>query len=1127
MPNIAMSGRIPTSILWFLLWPVLISIAGCCNAPSPGPNPPEPPAKSEMDASDVAQNNRGVALMLQFNYSDALDVFSALAQKHPHELDLQVNQAIAQLNRQQSGDVEAALTTLERVLEEKPGHQRALFCRGLLLLYRGDADQAAESFSAVTDQDASDAFAAYWFGQSLAEGQNYEEALKWYEKAAELDPYLRSAYYGSFVALRQLGRSDQAKEKLEDYERLKHNLLGRLAEFKYTRMGSKGEAVSIGTAERISQSLPKGPAFAQMETLQIDGAAQQSWQSAEGKTPSVTVADINRDGQLDLYVTGLQVGDGLANAVCLRNGEALELQPDHPLAKINHVNAALWGDCDNDGRTDVYLCRDGENQLWRVGENETWEDVTVDTGTAAGSAHTIDGAMYDADHDGDLDLLLVNADGVVDLLNNNRDGTFQSIAEELGLESDGRPVRSLIVADLDNDRDMDIVIVKQQPPHEILINDRAWNYRAAGSGFDALTNAEIDVAVSADLDNDGLAEIVAASGNTITSYQPNRDGRWQTQELASLESLSAIDRLVVQDVQGDGQDDLIVADPEGWVLVTLSSDDSEPAEAFHAAELAGLAIASFNSERGVSVVGLRDGQPPAIWRPGQGRFKFVEINYVGRTNEADQLRSNASGIGVHTAARIDSRRISFAGIRNSSGPGQSLMPLSIGLGGSDAIDYVTLRWPDGVLQTEISVAPGAHTFSETQRQLSSCPVLFCHNGEEFAFVTDLLGVGGMGFAIGRNEYAPSTPQENVLLPEGALAAVGGSLRLKLTEPMEEACYLDHVQLVAYDLPPMWQMTIDERMNIAGPKATGKPVFYRQSLQPIAATNDRGDNVLSDLKSADQKAAPPASRDSRFLGRTENHWIELTFAAPLDEFSQPTLLAHGWVEYPYSQTMFAAWQANAAYEAPTIEALAADGDWVTVLEQFGYPAGMPREMSVPLEGLPKNCRKLRITTNQEIYWDHLVVIDAEVCAEVKVRALTMEWAELAECGFPAWNFGPERRPHFNWTKRSPLWDTRHQSGNYTQFGRVEPLVSQRDSAVAIIGPGEEVEFHFATSPEPPADGWTRRYVLETAGWCKDMDMYTQDGETVGPLPTHKELTPQEAVRRDELHRNFNTRYRSGY
>jgi hypothetical protein len=51
------------------------------------------------------------------------------------------------------------------------------------------------------------------------------------------------------------------------------------------------------------------------------------------------------------------------------------------------------------------------------------------------------------------------------------------------------------------------------------------------------------------------------------------------------------------------------------------------------------------------------------------------------------------------------------------------------------------------------------------------------------------------------------------------------------------------------------------------------------------------------------------------------------------------------------------------------------------------------------------------------------------------------------------------------------------------------------------------------------------VLETNGWCKDMDLYTEHGETVDPLPvrnTSRHPNPQ----RDELHRQFNTRFMTG-
>jgi len=43
---------------------------------------------------------------------------------------------------------------------------------------------------------------------------------------------------------------------------------------------------------------------------------------------------------------------------------------------------------------------------------------------------------------------------------------------------------------------------------------------------------------------------------------------------------------------------------------------------------------------------------------------------------------------------------------------------------------------------------------------------------------------------------------------------------------------------------------------------------------------------------------------------------------------------GWIEYPYAQTLFAAWQAGAAYRAPTIDARGADGRWRLLRREFG-------------------------------------------------------------------------------------------------------------------------------------------------------------------------------------------------
>jgi hypothetical protein len=194
------------------------------------------------------------------------------------------------------------------------------------------------------------------------------------------------------------------------------------------------------------------------------------------------------------------------------------------------------------------------------------------------------------------------------------------------------------------------------------------------------------------------------------------------------------------------------------------------------------------------------------------------------------------------------------------------------------------------------------------------------------------------------------------------------------------------------------------------------------------------------------------------------------------------------------------------------------------------------MVLPIDAdrLPSGCDALRISTNVEVYWDRLSLAWAEPCPRARRVELPLVGATLAEVGFAKRTTGPQRFPHYDYADRAPLWDTRHPAGWYTAFGGVLPLISSVDDAVAVMGPGEEVELVFdgrvATEVAAPGgdqeERWTRRFVLELNGWCKDMDLYTRDGETVGPMPHREGATPAGIEARDALHERFNTRYRSG-
>lgn len=1083
-------------------------------------------AVSEERHQLVTENNRGVGLMGRFDYAAAHSVFSDLSRRYPDMADVQINLAIATLNRQLDGDEQRALDLARAVLESEPDHLRAHYVAGLMLLYLGDTRNAQTHFQAVVDGDPRDAYAAYYLGQVLTQASHYEAALAQYRRAIELDPYLRSAYYGAFQVLRRLKRVQEARSLITDYQRLNNNPRARLAEFKYTRMGPKANALALDVGPPAPPFRSTQPLFAPQEVLPVAEADTVPWGTPPDRRPAgLSGVDINGDGVLDLYAAGALEAPESHNLVLLGRADGTGYTPrmDHPLARVPHVNAAVWGDYDNDGLPDVYLLRNGPNELWQQRAAGTWENVTASTETGNGDYDSVDGALFDADHDGDLDLFVVNADGPNELLNNDLNGRFRPIARERGIAGDKRnPSRQILPTDLDGDRDVDLVIINRVPPHEVYLNDRLWDYRPA-PGYSDFAATPALAAIAEDRDADGRNELYTIDlEGVIRAWSPDMEDIWRPFELARIEPFDASwAQLAVADLTGDGSLELVTAFPSGWRAVDASGQSLASSGSTDGIA-AGIPFLD-HPARGPSILALRSQGGLQRWAPGPGRAPFLSLSLSGREEQGQSMRSNASGIGAAVALRVGDRWSLAQTYRRVSGPGQGLQPLSIGLGGAPQTDFVAIDWTDGVYQSELGLGPGpTHRITETQRQLSSCPVLFTWDGQRFRFVSDVLGVGGLGFATGPGQYATPRPWENFLMPADALAADRGRFRIKITEPMEETAYLDAVRLVAYDLPSGWQMVLDERMGTAEPLPTGRPLYFRDEVLPARAVNERGQDVTTALRHADGRAAPVGPLDRRFIGRlAERHTLELSFPQGIEAGpGEALLVADGWVEYPYSQTMFAAWQADAAYESPTIEYRDRYGVWQTLYAQIGYPAGMPRRMSIPLSGLPSGTRELRIHTTLEIYWDRLAIAATDAEPEVRRTVLPLQSAEVRKSGFPVRVKHPQRRPDFDYMNRAPFWDTRYMEGFYTRLGAATELVAGIDDALAVIGAGDELTLNYTDTLTPLPEGWTRFFVLELNGWAKDMNLYTRSGETVAPLPG------RDNPRRRELHDRYNTRYQSG-
>ncbi len=502
------------------------------------------------------------------------------------------------------------------------------------------------------------------------------------------------------------------------------------------------------------------------------------------------------------------------------------------------------------------------------------------------------------------------------------------------------------------------------------------------------------------------------------------------------------------------------------------------------------------------------GQPPALAaNKGNGQH-WLALRLGGHWRVKPELmRTNSHAIGTRLVLEGQGIYVSYDYTTPDSSLGQSIAPIVMGLGQREKADLLHLHWPDGVFQCELNIRANQELdMMENNRKTGSCPVLFTWNGRRFVCIGDFLGGGGLGYLVAPGVYSQPDRDEAVGIRGDQLRPIDGVFRLSITEPMDEIAYLDHVRLEVVDRPPGVSSTPDERFAPEGPRPTGELLAWRSQVEPVQAHDLEGRDMTETLRHWDRLTADQFRKRAGWIGYAEEHGIVLDFGGRLSRFSPEdrlVLCLAGWVEYPYSQTNYAAATAGVALKPPVIERRREDGTWEVIKAHAGYPAGLPRLTTLDLTGKLGGPRcVLRIKTNMECYFDQAFVAVRDCAAESSLRVATLPVARAA-LGYRGYTreVSPDgRQPllyDYDYVDPAPL---ARFSGKLTRYGDVAGLLQNDDDRLCLIGPGDEVRLEFDAASLPPLpEGWTRSYVLRSYGYCKDADPFTATSDTVGPLP----------------------------